>query len=207
VRCQLNLWSPRNIYSYQKLLHEVGSAVGEFILEHKPHSLVLESAMSPEFGSCTGNTLTAADAAAGRSDAVALRMLFAVSEFLRSVSNPAATPEWREVKQLMYGEQLAAVAALTVGARLVYGDLPKDVTFRRLLHRCSAVELDRSFGHRSAQNFASLLGQDIPSLPDDGAERVLMADRECALCHSIEAAAIGTAGSGRGVVAVVGANP
>lgn len=180
---------------------------GELILANQPHSVVLESAMSTEFGSCTGNTLTAADADSGRSDQTALRVIFAVSDFLRSVQNPSKSSEWAEVKQRMYGEQLAAVAALTVGARLVYGDLPKDVTFRRLLHGCSVTDLDRSFGHRSAQNFASLLGQHIPDLENDQAEKILMTDRECALCYSIEAAARGTAASGRGVVAIVGVPP
>ena len=167
----------------------------------------MESTMSPEFGSTTGNTLTTADADSGRSDQTGLRIIFAVSEFLRSVQNPAQSAEWTQVKERMYGEQLAAVAGLTVGARLVYGDLPKDVTFRRLLHGCSAIDLDRSFGHRSARNFASMLGQTIPDLEDDLAEKILMTDRECALCYSIDAAARGTAASGRGVVAIVGRSP
>lgn len=177
---------------------------GEFILASKPHSVVFESAMSSEFGSTTGNVLTAADAKAGRSDQVALRTIFAVSKYLSSLKNPSEAAQWGEVKEKMYGEQLAAVAALTVGARLVYGDLPKDVTFRRLLHGCSVTDLDRSFGHRSAQNFASMLGQHIPDLEDDQAEKILMTDRECALCHSIDLAARGTAPTGRGVVAIVG---
>jgi hypothetical protein len=177
---------------------------GEYILASKPHSVVIESSMSKEFGSTTGNTLTSADTDAVRSDQTALRTIFAVSDYLRGIESPAKSAEWSQVKERMYGEQLAAVAGLTVGARLVYGDLPKDVTFRRLLHGCSVVDLDRSFGHRSAQNFADMLGQRLPAPEDDQAEKVLMTDRECALCYSIEAAARGTAGSGRGVVAIVG---
>ena len=68
---------------------KIGHHAGEFILASQPHSVVMESTMSPEFGSTTGNTLTSADADSGRSDQTGLRIIFAVSEFLRSVQNPA----------------------------------------------------------------------------------------------------------------------
>lgn len=173
-------------------------------MEEKPNCLVLESALSPEFGASTGNTLCAQDADAGRSDATALRMLFAISDALRSAKAPSQSAEWTEVKQRMYGEQLAAVAAMTAGAQLVYGDVPKAVTFQRLMHLCNSVDLDRSFGHRSAQNHATVLGKDLPALDDDPVERVLMNERESALCFSIDKAAAEAAASGRSVVAVVG---
>eukprot|EP00892_Ulva_mutabilis_P000562 jgi/Ulvmu1/10506/UM064_0044.1 len=178
--------------------------LGEFILEEKPDTVVLESALSPEFGSKTGNTLCAQDADAGRSDATALRMLFALSDTLQSAKTPSQSAEWVEVKQRMYGEQLAAVAAMTASARLVYGDVPKSVTFQRLMHQCNCVDLDRSFGHRSAQNYATLLGKDLPALEDDPVERVLMTERESALCFSIDKACTEASASGRSVVAVVG---
>lgn len=176
-------------------------------MEEKPNSVVLESALSPEFGSVTGNTLSAKDSDAGRSDATALRMLFAVSNVLRSSNVPSRSAHWIEVKQRMYGEQLAAVAALTADARLIYGDVPKAVTFRRLLHLCNSVELDRSFGYRSAQNYAAILGKQIPALADDPVEKVLMTERESALCFSMEKAASQASGSRSSVVAVVGAMP
>ena len=168
-------------------------------------SVVLESPLSPEFGSKTGNTLCSQDADAGRSDATALRMLFAVSNALRNVTVPSQSADWTEVKQRMYGEQLAAVAAMTAGANLVYGDVPKEVTFQRLMHKCNSTDLDRSFGHRSAQNYAMVLGKEPSTLTDDPVEQVLMTERESALCYSMDKAASEAAAIGRSVVAVVGA--
>lgn len=173
-------------------------------MEEKPSSVVLESALSPEFGTITGNTLSAKDSDAGRSDATALRMLFAVSNALRSSNIPSQSADWIEVKQRMYGEQLAAVAALTADARLIYGDVPKAVTFQRLLHLCNAIELDRSFGYRSAQNYATLLGKEIPAVAGDPVEKVLMTERESALCFSMEKAASEENVTDSSVVAVVG---
>lgn len=173
-------------------------------MEEKPHAVVMESALSPEFGSETGNTLCAQDADAGRSDATALRMLFAVSKALRCANVPSQSADWLEVKNRMYGEQLAAVAAMTADSQLVYGDVPKAVTFQRLLHLCDSIDLDRSFGHRSAQNYSNVLGKEVPVATDDPVEQVLMTERESALCFSIEKAASQASVSGRSIVAVVG---
>ena len=44
------------------------------------------------------------------------------------------------------GEQLAYIAALTVGAALVYGDRPKELTYQRLMSVPSLADLDLTFG-------------------------------------------------------------
>jgi hypothetical protein len=177
---------------------------GEFILREKPHTVVCESAVSPEFGTQTGNSLCAEDADAGRSDATALRILFAVAGALKAQPDPLKSPQWREVTGRMYGEQLATIAALASGSRLLYGDRPKAVTYRRLVHMCSAVDLDVAFGLRSARNYAEAVG--LPrEVPEESiVERVLMREREAALCCSVMRAADMASGSGRSVVALVG---
>lgn len=46
----------------------------------------------------------------------------------------------------MPGEQLAYVAALAVGAPLLFGDRPKQETYARLSWHASLSELDAFFG-------------------------------------------------------------
>ena len=106
--------------------------------------------MSAEFGSATGNVLSASDADSSRADMVLFRVLFAVADALRKHTAPAESEMWREVQTKMYGEQLAAIAALTVNADIVYGDRPKALTYKRLVHCCTARDLDLAFGRRSS---------------------------------------------------------
>ena len=42
----------------------------------------------------------------------------------------ASCPLWQQVSTHFRGEQLAYVAALATGAQLVFGDRPKDITYR-----------------------------------------------------------------------------
>ena len=44
------------------------------------------------------------------------------------------------------GEQLAYIAALAVGAALIFGDQPKELTYQRLMSLPSLSDLDRTFG-------------------------------------------------------------
>ena len=180
---------------------------GDFVLRERPAALVLESAMSHEFGARTGNELRRDDAHSGRPDMIMFRMLFAVAGKLSEVTHPEKSEHWQEVKARMYGEQLAAIAGLTVDARLVYGDRPKDVTYRRLAALCDAAALDASFGRRSTRNLQEALGwppqQDVADVRCP-VERVMMLEREAVLCHS-GCAAGEAAPSGRSVVLLVGA--
>jgi hypothetical protein len=161
--------------------------------------------MSPQFGSQTGNVLSRDDVNASRPDMVMFRVLFAVAGVLSGHPHPAQCEHWLEVKSKMFGEQLAVIAGLAVGADLVYGDRPKETTFRRLLHMCSSVDLDRNFGFRSAQNYRESLGLHRDSPPeDDIVEQVLMTEREAVLCHSAHVAAQQAQSSGRSAVILVG---
>ncbi len=50
------------------------------------------------------------------------------------------------MQQQFVGEQLAYIAALAVGASLVFGDRPKEQTYQRLMTGPSLCDLDRTFG-------------------------------------------------------------
>lgn len=161
--------------------------------------------MSHEFGAQTGNELRRDDVNSGRPDMIMFRMLFAVAGKLSEVPDPEKSAHWQEVKARMYGEQLAAIAGLTVDARLVYGDRPKAITYARLAALCDAAALDRSFGARSTRNLQELLGW--PTQAPEGTcpvERVMMLEREAVLCHS-GCTAGAAVPSGRSVVMLVGA--
>ena len=54
------------------------------------------------------------------------------------------------------GEQLAYIAALTVGAALVFGDRPKELTYQRLMSRPPLSDLDRTFGAQVRSHLSSL---------------------------------------------------
>jgi hypothetical protein len=166
----------------------------------------MESSMSPQFGSQTGNALSEEDINTSRSDMVVFRTLFAVAAAISEHPHPEQCEHWQEVKSRLFGEQLAVIAGLAVGADVVYGDRPKETTYRRLLHMCSAVDLDRNFGFRSAQNYREALGLErVAPAKDDIVEQVLMIEREAVLCHSTCAAAKQAQESGAAAVVVVGA--
>ncbi len=65
-------------------------------------------------------------------------------------------------RQQFGAEQLAYIAAIAVDAALVYGDVPKDVTFRRLLAIPTLRDLDESFGQQSWLNYRELLTGEPP---------------------------------------------
>jgi hypothetical protein len=52
---------------------------------------------------------------------------------------------WAQASQNFNGEQLAYVAGLAVGASVLFGDRPKEQTYRRLWHGLTAEDLDAAF--------------------------------------------------------------
>ena len=61
-------------------------------------------------------------------------------------------------QQQFVGEQLAYIAALTVGAALVFGDRPKEETYQRLMSLPSLSDLDKTFGAQvRSPSIASLM--------------------------------------------------
>ena len=65
-------------------------------------------------------------------------------------------------RQQFGAEQLAYIAAIAVDAALIYGDVAKDATFRRLLVVPTLPDLDKSYGQQSWLNFRELLTGEQP---------------------------------------------
>jgi hypothetical protein len=63
------------------------------------------------------------------------------------------------------GEQLAYIAALAVGAALVYGDRPKADTYKRLRTVPSIADLDRAFGLQARELALACIGSSRLLLP------------------------------------------
>lgn len=88
-------------------------------------------------------------------------------------------------------EQLIYAAALASGSRLVYGDVPKLESIRRLWEQASLQELDAHFSRQAAANFRSLLEEGavvVPDTPDSNrAFQILFRDREAAFCYTMQA--------------------
>jgi hypothetical protein len=135
---------------------------------------------------------------------------------------PGAAALWQALAGHFAGEQLAYVAALASGARLVHGDRPKHLTLARLARGGSLAELDTAVAAANAANYASIVegGTDAPAPPPPeeqgrSAFRALLLERDACLCATIaaEAAASAAAAAAAGgpgaharpIVAVVGA--
>jgi hypothetical protein len=52
---------------------------------------------------------------------------------------------WSQASKNFNGEQLAYVAGLAVGAPVIFGDRPKETTYKRLWHGLSSEDLDAAF--------------------------------------------------------------
>jgi hypothetical protein len=132
---------------------------------------------------------------------------------------PGASALWDALAGHFAGEQLAYIAALASGARLVHGDRPKALTLARLARAGSLASLDAAVGAANAANYVSIAagGMDAPEPPPPAdqpasAFGVLLLERDACLCATLAAeaaaAAADAAATGappRPVVAVVGA--
>lgn len=120
----------------------------------------------------------------------------------------------------MGGEQLAYVATWLASARLVFGDRPKNTTWRRLAAAVDAASADRCY---TAANLERYYGELLPQLSDkaqaaaaaaardDAWNDVAIMERDTVLLHSLreaaeaeEAAASAEGREPRAVVGVVG---
>lgn len=76
---------------------------------------------------------------------------------------------------------------IAVGATLVFGDRPKDETYRRLLSECTVEDLDEAFARQSAHNYLETLTKDTWAKQAHGpAERVLLDERDLCLAGESE---------------------
>lgn len=101
----------------------------------------------------------------------------------------ASSGTFAQLAEQIPPEQLAYASSLAVGADVVSGDRSKEVTFERLLHGKTAVELDACFGNQAERAVQSLLGRKgggfAPSGVGDAFEEVVIHERNAILCHSI----------------------
>ncbi|KAK9863445.1 hypothetical protein WJX84_002064 [Apatococcus fuscideae] len=129
------------------------SSAAEFILQERPGAVVVETAVDEEHGMRTGNIMRLADLRLGRQGphtSLAFQLAAASLETAMSTCRQLA-------ERQMPPEQLTYAAALASGSTLVYGDVPKLATIRRLWEDATLQELDAHFGRQAAANFSSLL--------------------------------------------------
>lgn len=191
------------------------SRTGDFILRHKPCKVVVETALNDVHGAATGNIACMEDylrVTPSNGGFVDGRTL-AISRLgaqLSGTVDPVASSVWKEVvaSQLFYSEHLAYIAAFAVGADLVFGDRPKGITYKRMLHCPSLEDLDAAFALQSAANYHDLVAhmqvpKDLysPSLT----ERILIQERDAVMLQSMHDASV-AAGDNSLVVGVVGSS-
>jgi hypothetical protein len=196
------------------------SKIGAYVLHHRPHTVVVETALNDAHGSKTGNIALLEDclqlipgtSPLGLLDA-RTRALAHVGAKLASMPDPVTSSIWQEVvsSPWFFSEHLAYAAAFAVNARLFAGDRPKSVTYQRLLWVPTLPDLDDAFGQQSALNYHDLVsGMLSPIGGGDPAsagvvEKIFIQERDAVLLSSLHRASL-EAGQGEVVVGVVGAS-
>ncbi|GLC70389.1 hypothetical protein PLESTF_000967700 [Pleodorina starrii] len=171
--------------------------IGEWIIRQRPQAVVVETAMGPEHGSLAGNVIRCGDpTVVDPTAAFFLRMFCQIGVTLQEFKDGdfTASPLWNQVRSSYNGEQLAYIGAFTTGAPLVFGDRPKDITYRRLFGLTTIPQLDQGFSYAAVQNYRAFMG--LPPLPYDPdnlpvTEQIMMQEREAVmlkvvhqLCHN-----------------------
>ena len=108
-------------------------------------------------------------------------------------SSPERTAFWQALSQHFAGEQLAYVASLSKGARVVFGDRPKRETVRRLAEDLSAADLDAAVAAQASSNTLECLTGSVAPPPPLGGGRygraynVLVRERDAVICSVVAA--------------------
>jgi len=169
--------------------------IAEYILRERPHAVVVETALTPEHGARPGNTVSCRDRVVEGPGAFFLRMFCQVASALQEEAAAAggdilATSLWQQVRVGQYrGEQLVYIAALATRSLLVFGDRPKDITYRRLYTVPTLAQLDAGYEAQAAAAYRVMLGEAVPGeMPGrDVAEagclvdQILMQEREAVM--------------------------
>lgn len=187
-----------------------GSSIGEYILKERPHTVVVETALNTSHGFATGNTVELTDCLYQSSGPIDGRtqMISHLALRLSEVSEPHKATLWRDLvyNPLMYSEHLAYVAAFAIGARLVFGDRPKHITYQRMLWQPEVEDLDAAFGFYSIINYCDIAPSMRPpnlTALHTSTDSIFIGERNAVLLDSLHKASI-EAGKGRLVVGVVG---
>ena len=197
---------------------DLDPSLGAFVLSSNPCAVVVETALCRKHGAETGTclSLSSDDDAGGfggsaRWETSDGKQLENPSPFVedseephvtqcltlaeRLSSLPQGSPEkaslWNALSQHFAGEQLAYVAALSRGSRLVFGDREKRETVRRLFQNLTAADLDRAVAAQASSNtLESLTGSVAPPPPLGGgsygkAYDVLVRERDAVICSVV----------------------
>jgi hypothetical protein len=190
----------------------------EYILRTKPRAVVVETGLCKAHQEKRGTVFHFAELfakihIAGGEAEEALAFITRVAHELRLEEQPlAGSPFWARAKTQLPAEALVYAAAFAVEARLVFGDRPKDTTYRRLISCPTLAELDETFARQSARNYRLLVPENHeaaklppPDPASDAFERVCIDERDAILAHTVyeEATREGVPGT---VVAVVGSD-
>jgi hypothetical protein len=193
------------------------SEVAEFIMRERPELVVVETALNTAHGSAHGNVicrqdcLTFAHAAAPGSHEQRARLFAQYGVQLADMAHPLGSHLWHDLSQgshALYNEQLVYVAAFAVGACLVFGDRPKQITYSRMLWMPSIVDLDEAYGTMSSANYADLASQAPQrraAASTSATESALLGERDAVMLSALHTAAMQSGPGGR-VVGVVGAS-
>lgn len=173
---------------------QIDNRVGVYLLQVKPDALVVETSITPAHGSMTGNLMNCTDydpSPAG----VLQRSFCQIATQIQKEGVSEASPLWKKMQEYYTGEQLAYIAALSHDIPIVYGDRPKDITYRRIFSLCSSVQLDQAFGLSVMSNYNELLtGKPLPLDLEQLqlVDVVLMREREAVLCRVADELCSGT---------------
>ena len=143
----------------------------EHILRTKPRSVVVETALCKQHSAARGTSLNFSDIFAAihvfkqEGAEESLQFITNVAHQLRLEEHPLEESAlWANMKTQLPAEPLVYAAAFAVDARLVFGDRPKETTYRRLVSCPTLSQLDETFGNQSARNYRLLLPEDHPQV-------------------------------------------
>ena len=194
-------------------------SLGSFVLSSSPAAVVVETSLCARHGAETGTTLSLNledgsagfgggsrwEASSGEEEQEKTKSPFedqeephvaqclSLAERLSSLpqGSPEKTAFWNALSMHFAGEQLAYVAALSTGARLVFGDRPKRETVRRLLCDLTAADLDQAVAAQAASNTLESITHSVAPPPPLGgggfgkAYDVLVRERDATICSVV----------------------
>eukprot|EP00240_Pyramimonas_obovata_P015957 CAMPEP_0118947986 /NCGR_PEP_ID=MMETSP1169-20130426/47033_1 /TAXON_ID=36882 /ORGANISM="Pyramimonas obovata, Strain CCMP722" /LENGTH=268 /DNA_ID=CAMNT_0006894313 /DNA_START=68 /DNA_END=870 /DNA_ORIENTATION=- len=138
--------------------------VAEYVLRTKPEVLVMETGADDYFSAEVGRRaeydetlLMSSPGPGGNWMVIFTRMAWQ----LRQEGFPEVRTSglWGSLCEQLTTEQLVYVAAFTAGIPILYGDRPKDISYKRLLYSSTLEDLDSAFAAKSAANYRETLSR------------------------------------------------
>eukprot|EP01023_Acetabularia_acetabulum_P010138 TRINITY_DN1461_c0_g2_i4.p1 TRINITY_DN1461_c0_g2~~TRINITY_DN1461_c0_g2_i4.p1 ORF type:complete len:356 (-),score=55.92 TRINITY_DN1461_c0_g2_i4:281-1348(-) len=190
------------------LIHNVQQAeVAEKILIQKPKKVVVETAVTPMHGSKTGNIFEVDGFEVGAGMELK-QMISGTGIYLKNMEKDIiSSMEWQQIKHQYYSEFLVYIAAVAVGADLVFGDIPKQTLLQRLYKDTSEKDLDWDFGIQNTRNVVETLYDSMYdiSMSQGKVHELMNLQREACIANSLQHAT-NTINPDQHVIGVVGAD-